>query len=79
MSDKKNETKKEKTPEDYVLDIQEACSHLGWHIGMKDGTKGISGLIVGSFKYLTKTIEQLEDGDEYDIWSKPTGEKKQLH
>lgn len=76
---KKDKDNKDKTPEDYVLDIQEACSHLGWHIGMKDGTKGISGLIVGSLGYLKKTIEQLEDGEEYDIWSKPASDEDRLH
>lgn len=63
-----------KTPEEYVLDIQEACKELGWSIAICDIDQGVSGLIVGQLEYVQEVTEQLANIDDYEIWDRPDEE-----
>lgn len=68
-----------KTPEDYVLDIQEACKELGWSIAICDLELGVQGLIIGQLEYVEEITEQLVNGEEYEIWDRPQNENNELH
>jgi len=57
-----------KKPEEYITDIQEACSALGWHIALSDANN-VQGLVIGLASYLKDTVSQLDDGKEYEIWT----------
>jgi len=70
--------KKKKQPEDYIIDIQEACSELGWDICIEDSNK-VQGLVIGSGDYIKSVISQLENGIEYEIWSYPDNDNSNLH
>lgn len=63
-----------KTPEDYVLDIQEACKELGWSIAICDIDQGVTGLIVGQLEYVQEITEQLVNVEDYEIWDRPDEE-----
>lgn len=67
-----------KTPEQYVVDIQEACEQLGWVIALKDLDK-IKGLIIGQPTHVDDVLEELDDGEAYEIWAASTSEDTQLH
>ena len=58
----------EKTPEELVNDIRDACAALGWDISMNDSNSGIDGLIIGRSEYVADVIIQLDDADEYSIY-----------
>lgn len=58
-----------KTPEDIVNEIQEACSLLGWHISMNESQDTVRGLIIGQAQYVQEVIAQLEDNEEYSVYS----------
>jgi hypothetical protein len=70
--------KKKKEPEEYIIDIQEACSELGWDICIQDKNK-VQGLVIGAEAYISEVIGQLEDGHDYEIWSYPTEDNPNLH
>lgn len=63
-----------KTPEEYVLDIQEACKELGWSIAICDIDQGVTGLIVGQLEYVQEITEQLVNVEDYEIWDRPDEE-----
>jgi len=72
MAKKKAKTKVvEESPETYVLEIQESCSKLGWCIAMNDRKKGVRGLIIGSPDFINDVTDQLDNGDDYEIWAQP--------
>ena len=62
----------DKTPEEFVLDIQESCSKLTWCIAINEKEEGVHGLIIGNAKYIQKIVSQLDDGDEYDVLISPS-------
>jgi len=68
-----------KTPEEIVIDIQDACKELGWQIAMNDSSSGISGLIIGQQEYVENVVGQLEDIDEYSIFSYDQVDNTSLH
>lgn len=61
-------SKKDKTPEEYVNDIKNACEQLGWYIAMNDRKKGISGLVIGRLDYIAIIIDQLENSEDFEIY-----------
>lgn len=71
-------SKKNKTPEEHVLDIQNSCGELNWCIAMYEKDEGIHGLIIGNYNYIKEIVNQIDDGREYDIWIKPNI-NEQLH
>jgi len=72
MSDKK------KKPEEYILEIQLACAKLGWNIGITN-EDDLSGLIIGKTSFIKEVVSQLEEIEEYEIWSCPEKDDKLLH
>jgi len=58
-----------KSPEQLVIDIQEACKELGWYIGMDESSELITGLIIGQQAYVEEIIEQLPNIDNYSIYA----------
>lgn len=71
--------KKDKTPEEFVQDIQEACSKLGWHIAMNDSNSTVQGLIIGNAEFLDNVVQDLSNGDEYSIFAKASADNGDLH
>lgn len=67
-----------KTPEQYIVDIQEACKELGWQIAMKD-VERVSGLVIGNSEYIDETLSSMPDGDQYEVWETPIDEGSELH
>jgi len=59
---------KEKTPEELVNDIRDACAALGWDISMNDTNSAIDGLIIGRSEYVADVVSQLDDADDYSIY-----------
>ena len=68
-----------KTPEQLVLDIQDACKELGWHIGMDESESGVRGLVIGDFDYVNEIVEQLNEVDNYSIYSNGEEAETDLH
>jgi hypothetical protein len=68
----------EKNPEDYILDIQKACAELGWDICIEN-KDAVQGLVIGTDNYVTSVVSQLDDGDDYEIWSYPSEDNSNLH
>lgn len=60
-----------KMAEEQILKIQEACAELGWSIAMNDSNELIRGLIIGVPQYIKKTVDDLEDCEQYSVWEKP--------
>ena len=61
----------DKTPEQHVLDIQKACSYLNWVIAMNDEDTGVKGLIIGNEKFVQEILEQLNNTNEFEFWTRP--------
>lgn len=58
-----------KTPEEIIQDIREACESLGWNIAMNESSNTVRGLVIGQFDYVEEIVEQIQDTDEYSIYS----------
>lgn len=60
---------KKLTPEQLVNEIQDCCKQLGWHISMDESSPGVSGLIIGEFEFVNGIVDQLEEQDNFSIYS----------
>ena len=58
-----------KSPEDLVNEIQEACSQLGWCIGMDESKSSIKGLVIGQQSFVEDVVNSLSDSDAYSIYA----------
>lgn len=68
-----------KTPEELVIVIQDACEQLGWHIGMDASQEMLPGIVIGKHEYVLEVVEQLENGDYYEVYSSGKNEDVGLH
>lgn len=66
----------EKSAEEIVVDIQNACAKLGWNIALIDADN-VHGLIIGRNNYVANVISQLEE--DYDIYNYPGSEDQKVH
>lgn len=71
---------KDKKPEELIVDIQEACSKLGWVVSMTENESGmVTHLIIGVQDSVEELLSELPSGDQYEIWEKPVEEDFGLH
>lgn len=68
---------KEKTPEQLVIEIQEACRMLGWNVAFNEGEPGVRGLIIGQDQWVSDLIEELKD--DYSVYTSTDDAKKDVH
>lgn len=65
--------------DELVMDIKTACASLGWVIAIDESRDTAKGLIIGTLSYVEKVIEEMEDGDAYQIWADPSLIEDQVH
>ena len=58
-----------KSPEELVNDIQEACSQLGWCIGLDESSSTVQGLVIGKLPFVEEVVGNLPDGDAYTVYA----------
>lgn len=68
----------DKSPEEIFDLIREACAKLGWDIAMDMSHPGITGAILGIREYVDSIVSQLNEEENYDIYSQNT-ENLEMH
>jgi hypothetical protein len=70
--------KNERTAEDIFLELAERCAELEWYTAFKDADS-INGIITGTADYVQEILNDLPDGDEYEVYHHGSENSKELH
>ena len=65
--------------EQQIVRIQEACAELGWSIALNDSSSIVEGLVIGTSEFVRSTLNNMVDGELYEVWGSPGENKKSLH
>jgi len=70
----------QRTPEEIFLELADRCAELDWLLAMNETEDGsIKGVIVGTGEYVSQTLEDLPDGEQYSIYQHGPEDQKELH